>query len=136
LDLGEPRGVEVAAWDGDSHQHRPVGRPRNPELDRAILAAAEQQLGEPGYARMSLESVAAAAGTTVPSVRRRFGSKAAPRRSGHQVATRRGLARSRRAAQGTCPGDPRELPPQPAQRRGDGSPRNAARRRAPPPGLL
>jgi AcrR family transcriptional regulator len=56
---------------------RPVGRPRNPELDRAILAAAEQQLGELGYTRMSLESVAAAAGTTVPSVRRRFGSKAA-----------------------------------------------------------
>lgn len=56
---------------------RPVGRPRNPQLGRAILAAAEQQLGELGYARMSLESVAAAAGTTVPSVRRRFGSKAA-----------------------------------------------------------
>ena len=56
---------------------RPAGRPRNPALDSAILAAAGQQLGELGYARMSLESVAAAAGTTVPSVRRRFGSKAA-----------------------------------------------------------
>ena len=56
---------------------RPAGRPRNPELDTAILAAAEQQLRELGYARMSLESVAAAAGTSVPSVRRRFGSKAA-----------------------------------------------------------
>jgi AcrR family transcriptional regulator len=56
---------------------RPAGRPRNPELDPAILAAAEQQLRELGYARMSLESVAAAAGTSVPSVRRRFGSKAA-----------------------------------------------------------
>jgi AcrR family transcriptional regulator len=55
---------------------RSAGRPRNPGLDRAILAAAEQQLGELGYALMSLESVAAAAGTTVPSVRRRFGSKA------------------------------------------------------------
>jgi AcrR family transcriptional regulator len=55
---------------------RPAGRPRNPELDRAILAAAEQQLGEAGYAGMSLESIAAAAGTTVPAVRRRFGSKA------------------------------------------------------------
>jgi AcrR family transcriptional regulator len=55
---------------------RPAGRPRNPELDRAILAAAEHQLRYRGYARMSLESVAAAAGTTVPSVRRRFGSKA------------------------------------------------------------
>ena len=56
---------------------RPAGRPRNPALDSAILAAAGQQLGELGYARMSLESVAAAAGTTVPSVRRRFGSKGA-----------------------------------------------------------
>ena len=56
---------------------RPAGRLRNPPLDSAILTAAGQQLGELGYARMSLESVAAAAGTTVPSVRRRFGSKAA-----------------------------------------------------------
>ena len=55
---------------------RPAGRPRNPELDRAILAAAEQQLREAGYAGMSLESVAAAAHTTVPAVRRRFRSKA------------------------------------------------------------
>jgi AcrR family transcriptional regulator len=55
---------------------RPAGRPRNPELDGAILAAADQQLREAGYAGMSLESVAAAAGTTVPAVRRRFGGKA------------------------------------------------------------
>jgi AcrR family transcriptional regulator len=55
---------------------RPAGRPRNPDLDRAILAAAERQLREAGYAGMSLESVAAAAGTTVPAVRRRFRSKA------------------------------------------------------------
>ena len=54
---------------------RPAGRPRDPELDRAILAAAEQQLREAGYAGMSLESVAAAAGTTVPAVRRRFRGK-------------------------------------------------------------
>lgn len=55
---------------------RPAGRPRNPELDRAILAAAEQQLHEAGYAGMSLESVATAAGTTVPALRRRYHSKA------------------------------------------------------------
>ena len=55
---------------------RAAGRPRNPGLDRAILAAAERQLRELGYARMSLESVATAAGTTVPSVRRRFRDKA------------------------------------------------------------
>lgn len=52
------------------------GRPRNPALDAAILAAAAQQLGERGYAGMSLDSVAAAAGTTVPSLRRRYRDKA------------------------------------------------------------
>jgi AcrR family transcriptional regulator len=41
----------------------------------AILAAAEQQLGECGYAGMSMESVAAAAGTSVPSLRRRYRDK-------------------------------------------------------------
>ena len=45
-------------------------------MDGAILAAAGRQLGELGYARMSLESVAAGAGTTVPSLRRRFRDKA------------------------------------------------------------
>jgi AcrR family transcriptional regulator len=58
-------------------EKRAAGRPRNAALDGAILAAAERQLGELGYARMSLESIAASAGTTVPSVRRRFGGKAA-----------------------------------------------------------
>ena len=53
-----------------------VGRPRDPALDQAILSAAARQLGELGYARMSLESVAAAAGTTVPSLRRRYRNKA------------------------------------------------------------
>jgi AcrR family transcriptional regulator len=41
-----------------------------------ILSAAARQLGELGYARMSLDSVAAAAGTTVPSLRRRYQNKA------------------------------------------------------------
>jgi AcrR family transcriptional regulator len=53
----------------------PPGRPRNPDLDRALLEAAARHLGEFGYARMSLEAVAAAAGTTVPSLRRRFPNK-------------------------------------------------------------
>src|SRR5690242_9678647 len=53
-----------------------AGRPRNPALDQAILSTAARHLGEFGYARMSLESVAAAAGTTVPSLRRRYQNKA------------------------------------------------------------
>jgi AcrR family transcriptional regulator len=53
------------------------GRPRDPSLDGRILAAAERRLREHGYAGMSLESVAADAGTTVPSVRRRYRDRAA-----------------------------------------------------------
>ena len=55
---------------------RPRGRPRDPRLGAAILAVAERQLRERGYAGMSLESVAAEAGTTVPSLRRRYRDKA------------------------------------------------------------
>ena len=44
-----------------NHPQPKAGRPRDPALDRAILSAAGRQLGELGYARMSLESVAAAA---------------------------------------------------------------------------
>lgn len=52
-----------------------VGRPRNPAVDHAILSTAARQLGELGYARMSMDSVAAAAGTTTPSLRRRYRDK-------------------------------------------------------------
>ncbi len=55
---------------------RARGRPRDERLDAAILDAAERQLREHGYGGMSLESVARAAATTVPSLRRRYGSKA------------------------------------------------------------
>jgi AcrR family transcriptional regulator len=48
------------------------GRPRDPSIDGRILAAAERRLREHGYGGMSLEKVAADAGTTVPSVRRRY----------------------------------------------------------------
>jgi AcrR family transcriptional regulator len=78
---GAPRGG--APGDGQSgppdqagaSSSRPPGRPRDAALDQAILAAAERQLHERGYAGMSLEAVAAAAGTTTPSLRRRFRSK-------------------------------------------------------------
>src|ERR1700749_3179117 len=56
---------------------RTAGRPRDPALDRAILAAAEQQLRELGYAGMSLASAAAAAGTRGPTVPPPFRGKAA-----------------------------------------------------------
>ena len=54
---------------------RPRGRPRDTRLDASILAAAEHLLEENGYSGMSMESVAAAAGTTVPTLRRRYPNK-------------------------------------------------------------
>jgi AcrR family transcriptional regulator len=59
-----------------SAERRP-GRPRDLRLDASILAEAEKQLRERGYSEMSLDSVAAGAGTTVPALRRRYNSKAA-----------------------------------------------------------
>jgi len=56
---------------------RPPGRPRDASLDAAILAAAVRHLGERGYAGMSIEGVAAAAGTSPPSLRRRYPDKLA-----------------------------------------------------------
>jgi AcrR family transcriptional regulator len=65
----------MMAADGSSS--RPPGRPRDTTLDGAILVAAVRQLGERGYAGMSIEGVAAAAGTTAPSLRRRYRDKLA-----------------------------------------------------------
>lgn len=54
---------------------RPAGRPLDTALDTAILRAAAGELAERGYGGMSLGGVAAAAGTTSPSLRRRFRGK-------------------------------------------------------------
>jgi AcrR family transcriptional regulator len=69
--------VSPAASDPAGRGSRAGGRPRDPDLDARILAAAEQRLREHGYAGMSIEAVAAAANTSVPSVRRRFRDRAA-----------------------------------------------------------
>jgi hypothetical protein len=54
----------------------PRGRPRDATIGPAILAAAEQQFRERGYSGMSIEAVARKAGTTVPSLMRRYRDKA------------------------------------------------------------
>jgi AcrR family transcriptional regulator len=55
---------------------RPRGRPRDPEVDRALLEAALELLSERGFARMSIEAVAAQAGVGKPAVYRRYRDKA------------------------------------------------------------
>jgi AcrR family transcriptional regulator len=49
-----------------------TGRPRNPDIDGAILDAAVDVLSEVGYARLTIEAVARRAETTKPSVYRRW----------------------------------------------------------------
>ncbi len=56
---------------------RPAGRPRNPELDAAILDAVLELLAEEGYERMSVESVAQRAGVGKPTIYRRWRTKSA-----------------------------------------------------------
>jgi AcrR family transcriptional regulator len=52
------------------------GRPRSTEHDDAILDAAVSLMREVGYARMSMEAVAAAAGVSKPTLYLRYAGKA------------------------------------------------------------
>lgn len=51
------------------------GRPRDADLDTAIIHATRQRLAEQGYSQISLSEIAAAAGTTRPSLYRRWPTK-------------------------------------------------------------
>jgi AcrR family transcriptional regulator len=54
----------------------PTGRPRDPEIDIAVLAAARRQLAAVGYDAMSVVAVAEEAGTTRQALYRRWPTKA------------------------------------------------------------
>jgi AcrR family transcriptional regulator len=60
---------------GPTKPKRP-GRPRNPAVRRAILAAAEALIRERGYAAFSIEGAAALAGVAKQSIYRRWPSRA------------------------------------------------------------
>ncbi|MEZ5411581.1 MAG: TetR/AcrR family transcriptional regulator [Acidimicrobiales bacterium] len=53
-----------------------VGRPRDPDIDAAVLAAARRHLAAGGYDAMSVVAVAEEAGTTRQAVYRRWPTKA------------------------------------------------------------
>ena len=55
---------------------RAPGRPRSERVDEAILGAARAELAERGYARMSVDAVAARAGVSKPTVYLRHPTKA------------------------------------------------------------
>lgn len=52
------------------------GRPRSPAHDEAILSATLRLLAEEGYARMSMDAIAAAAGVSKPTIYARYRGKA------------------------------------------------------------
>jgi AcrR family transcriptional regulator len=54
---------------------RPAGRPRDPDLNEAILDATIALLAQEGFARMSIEQVAVRAGVGKPTIYRRWPSK-------------------------------------------------------------
>jgi AcrR family transcriptional regulator len=66
-------GPSAAAGDRPS---RAAGRPRDPDVDAAILGAALRLLDEVGYQAMSIAAIASTAGVGRPAVYRRFRTKA------------------------------------------------------------
>ncbi|MDA8354772.1 MAG: TetR/AcrR family transcriptional regulator [Actinomycetota bacterium] len=54
-----------------------AGRPRDPEIDRAVFDAALNLLDQVGYGQLSLEAIARRASVSRPSLYRRWPSKAA-----------------------------------------------------------
>jgi AcrR family transcriptional regulator len=61
---------------GDQGPRHGAGRPRSAAVDEAILDAARAELGARGYARMSVDAVAARAGVSKPTVYLRHPTKA------------------------------------------------------------
>jgi AcrR family transcriptional regulator len=55
-----------------ARQRRGGGRPRDPQIDAAVLEATLAVLDESGYGRLTFEEVARHAGTTKPAIYRRW----------------------------------------------------------------
>lgn len=53
-----------------------LGRPRNREIDAAVLRATVELLAETGYADLSVDAIARRAGTSKPAIYRRWPGKA------------------------------------------------------------
>jgi AcrR family transcriptional regulator len=63
-----------SALDPTAHGAR-IGRPRDPQIDAAVLDATLAVLDESSYGRLTLEEVARHAGTSKPAIYRRWSSR-------------------------------------------------------------
>ena len=54
-----------------------IGRPRNPQIDDAVLSGTVELLSEMPYTELTVGAIAARAGTSKPAIYRRWPSKAA-----------------------------------------------------------
>src|SRR5579872_3964280 len=69
-------GVHEGNDEGEGAHRRP-GRPRDPGYDKAILDVTLEILNDKGYARLTIDGVAAKAGVGRPTIYRRWSSKPA-----------------------------------------------------------
>jgi AcrR family transcriptional regulator len=76
IDAASQAARAAAERAAPEHAVRGAGRPRSARVDEAILAAARRELAERGYARMSVDGVAARAGVSKPTVYLRHPTKA------------------------------------------------------------
>ncbi|MEX3102230.1 MULTISPECIES: TetR/AcrR family transcriptional regulator [unclassified Streptomyces] len=70
--MNTPQGSDSS---GSLTAQRSRGRPRDERIDTAVRKAVTEILNEVGYGRLTLEAVAARAGTTKPTLRRRWRSR-------------------------------------------------------------
>jgi AcrR family transcriptional regulator len=68
-------GWESTILDTRPNSDRNPGRPREPETDERIIAAAQRLLASQGFVRMSMDAVALEAGVTKPTIYRRYPNK-------------------------------------------------------------
>ncbi len=61
--------------DTNNTTERNPGRPREPETDQRIIAAAQRLLASQGFVRMSMDAIALEAGVTKPTIYRRYPNK-------------------------------------------------------------
>lgn len=61
----------------EAAEHQQTGRPRDPEVDRAIMSTVLELLGEVGYSALTIEGVAQKAGVGKTAIYRRFENKSA-----------------------------------------------------------